>query len=183
MSNEPSTPTPAEPTKERHQLKKYSSLGVSLLTVLVALAMMAGPADARVHRHHRHHRRGGGGGIVCGPGTVNVGGVCTPTTPPGPTSNFQVVPGTIQMAVASATTGKFSASVMGTGLPQGSYTVTAGGAACPITVTGSPATADIFGRIFVTLSATACHPGTYPVQASQAAAPFQTFLSNITLTF
>src|SRR5947209_8579091 len=69
-------------------MKKFASAGIGVLAVVVAVAMMAGPADARAHRHHRHHRHGGGGGgVVCGPGTVLSGGTCVPAPAPTPTAH------------------------------------------------------------------------------------------------
>src|SRR4029079_13110457 len=92
VMNPPRRPTRRNPQEKRGtNLKRYASLGVSLLAVLVVLGLMASPADARRHRHHRHHHRGSGpAGPVCGPGTVNIGGVCTAVPPAGPLGNANI---------------------------------------------------------------------------------------------
>jgi hypothetical protein len=169
-------------------LKKFAAVGVSLLAVVVTMAMMAGPADARSRHHGRHHRGGGGGtpGPVCGPGTTLVNGVCTANPPTGPVGNGNVTitPNNVTMLL----NGTFNTSITVSGLPP-LTTVTPGFVAC-----GGPAfifpvsgtvTSDALGRI--TLGYTniggGCIPGTYPLVFTENASPFQSFTGFLTLHF
>jgi hypothetical protein len=169
-------------------LKKFASVGASLLTVVVALAMMAGPADARSHRHHRHHHHGGGGGggVVCGPGTTNVGGTCVANPPTGPIGNGNVAvnPSSITMNLD----GTFSASVVVSGLPPAiGIAATAPGTCGPngtfnIAATGAT---DALGRLqaLVFKGAPGCVPGSYPIVFTETGSPFQSFTGFLNLHF
>jgi len=172
-------------------LKKFASAGIGLLSVVVALAMMAGPADARAHRHHRHHRHGGGGGgpgIVCGPGTTNVNGVCVANPPSGPigNNNFNINPSSITMNLD----GTFSASATLSGLPPNIAFNAAtapqcgpGGAAIGLALTGPT---DALGRaqlLVFRAGAPGCVPGSYPITLTEATSPFATFVGIVNLHF
>lgn len=164
-------------------MKKFASVGVSLLVVVVTLSMLAGPADAR-RRHHRHHRGGNNGsGITCGPGTSNVGGVCVANPNPGPQGNGNVAinPNAITMNL----NGSFSSSVTVTGLPPLiPVTVTpfsCGTTTVLFTVTGGP---DALGRLQAVIGTFGgCVPGSYPIVFTETASPFQSFTGFIQLHF
>jgi len=169
-------------------LKKYATLGIGLLSVVTALALMAAPADARAHRHHRHHRHGGGGGgggITCGPGTVNSGGTCVPV-PTGPTGNgnVNITPNNVTMNLD----GTFASSVVVSGLPPLTPVTTNTGITCgtsTITVTLNTANTDALGRIGATIAngTPSCVAGTYPLTFTETTSPFQTFTGFLTLHF
>ncbi|MBV8957465.1 MAG: hypothetical protein JO054_08055 [Actinobacteria bacterium] len=167
-------------------MKKYASVGIGLLSVLVALSMMAGPADARAHRHHRHHRHGGGGsGPVCGAGTVLSGGVCV-AVPVGPVGNGNVA--ITPSSVTLTNTGNFTTNIVVSGLPplSGAIAFASPGltAACP----GGSALAPIGGvdatgrQVALALGAN-CVAGTFPITITETASPFQTFTGFLTLHF
>jgi hypothetical protein len=169
-------------------LKKYLSLGVSMLAVVVALAMMAGPADARARRHHRHHRGGGGGGggVTCGPGTVLVNGVCTAVPPSGPVGNgnVNISPNSVTMNLD----GSFSASVVVSGLPPAIGITSSASATCgpngTFVVAATGAT-DALGRLqaLVFKGAPGCVPGSYPITFAETGSPFQVFTGFLQLHF
>ena len=159
--------------------------GIGLLVGLLSVAtFMAAPASARVHHHHHHHHHNGGG-ITCGPGTVNVGGVCTPTGNPGPTgnSNVAITPGSATMTLD----GLFDTNVVITGLPP-FITVDTAITACDFdaTIGLDSTTTDALGRlvgdIFNNVT-DVCVPGTYPVTFTETTTPFQTFTGFFTLHF
>jgi hypothetical protein len=169
-------------------LKKFASVGVSLLAVVVTMAMMAGPADARARRHHRHHRGGGGGGgVTCGPGTTLVGGVCVANPPTGPIGNGNVAisPSSITMNLD----GSFSASAVVSGLPPaipiGAVTAaaTCGPAGTFAALPLGPV--DALGRLQLLIfkGAPGCVPGTYPIVIAEGASPFQSFTGFVQLHF
>jgi len=169
-------------------LKKFTSVGVGLLSVLVALAMMAAPADARAHRHHRHHRHGGGGGgggVTCGPGTVLSGGVCVavPTGPVG-NSNVAITPSSVTLT----NTGAFSSNIIVSGLPPLFAALTANGAplaaACPGGSTLAPiGGVDATGRLVLVAAGFNCVAATVPITITETASPFQSFTGFLTLHF
>jgi len=180
--------TGGNPRKRGTALKKYASVGVGLLSVVFALAMMAGPADAKAHHHNHHHRRGGGGGggITCGPGTTNVGGTCVANPPSGPVgnSNVAITPNAVTMNLD----GSFSASVVVSGLPATIGMAAAAPATCGPAGTfavAPTAATDALGRLqaLVFKGAPGCVPGTYPIVFNETAAPFQSFTGFLTLHF
>ena len=168
-------------------MKKFTSVGIGLLSVVVALAMMAGPADARAHRHHRHHRHGGGGGggPVCGAGTVLSGGVCV-AVPTGPVGN-----GNVAITPSSVTLnnlGSFSTNIIVSGLPPltGALALASPGltAACPGgSVLAAIGGVDATGRLPIVAAGTNCVAGTFPITITETASPFQTFTGFLTLHF
>jgi len=174
-------------------LKRYASLGVSLLAVLVVLGLMASPADARRHRHHRHHHRGSGpAGPVCGPGTVNIGGVCTAVPPAGPlgNANINISPSNVTMNL----NGTFASSVVASGFPPSTLVVPnppfvpCGNGSVIFIAPGGGAVADALGRAQFNIGeagAAGCVPGTYPLvfTSGPGVSPFQSFVGFITLHF
>jgi hypothetical protein len=163
-------------------LKKFASVGVSLLVVVVTLSMLAGPADARSRHHGRHHRRGAGPGITCGTGTTNVGGVCVANPTPGPigNGNVSISPSSITMNL----NGSFSASIVVSGLPP-LIPVAVTTFTCPtpvaFTVTSPP---DALGRMQLVIGEFGgCVPGSYPIVFTETASPFQSFTGFINLHF
>ena len=168
-------------------MKKLASVGVGLLSVVVVLAMMAGPADARRHRHHRHHRHNGagGGGPVCGPGTVLSGGVCV-AVPVGPVGNGNVA--ITPSSVTLTNTGAFSTNIKVSGLPplSGAVTLASPGltAACPGgSALGAIGGVDATGRLVALAAGNNCVAGTIPITVTETASPFQTFTGFLTLHF
>jgi len=154
-----------------------------LVGVLSVATLMAVPASAARHRHHRNHHPGSG--IVCGVGTANVGGVCTPTTPAGPigNANFVITPSDITMNLD----GSFAASLTLSGLPPFIFIngfATSLSAACTgVTAFSTTGGTDALGRNQGVLSGIGCVPGTYPLTLFEGTAPFQTFTGFLTLHF
>jgi len=168
-------------------LKKFASVGVGLLSVLVALSMMAAPADARAHRHHRHHRHGGGGGggTTCGAGTVLSGGVCV-AVPTGPVGNGNVA--ITPSSVTLTNLGAFTTNIIVSGLPPltGALAIASPGltAACPGgSGLGAIGGVDGTGRLVVVALGINCVAGTFPITFTETASPFQTFTGFLTLHF
>ena len=163
--------------------------GVGLLVGLLSVAtFMAAPASARVHHHHHHHHHGGGGsGPTCGPGTVNIGGTCTPSGSSGPTGNgnVTVAPSNIAMTVD----GTFGATIVVSGLPPFIGIDTNSGFTCggsTVTVVTNTGSSDALGRVGAEVYNTgpgSCVPGTYPILMTETDTPFQTFTGFITLHF